>query len=514
LATDHLKISFNGPSIAKILKDQGRPVTGQVDAQQVATESLYHSNVAKKVASAVASFTSHLTTIKASIPAHTLTLGAPSNDLSQKLNDLASALNPSAAGTFQVVNPAHRTSSKDANSFQKGMAKQGLAEHLQTFKAAVMPATVDIAWSLTVLRDPDAARTPDSSPISVLSESSTDLAAIQTSASTILSQINQADAEIQNFGPTVQKLWNDSVTVFKKDLADDAINNNPKNAVVQAAMSLLSELQALQKTYSGANITTLIPQIPADLNKVDADSTNLQTAISGLSTEATQATLKTALQKAETDLVTAWKTDSASVQLILDAQALFNSLQADYEQIDQITGTTTGSLDSLAAVTIQNDNGKFNSVQLRSEDMIAIAVQAKPEDGKTDFVKLPPVTNLYAFKPALFNCYTANTTVAIGLVDNNDSVWRAGAGHFATLHPVTKQAQINMNVGFGIGIGTVEGVNTTPAAGGGAPTSSTTPSTAAFLGLTLFRDHVVAGWGRNFTTNQTFFFIGLRIATN
>ncbi|HVT11189.1 MAG TPA: hypothetical protein VHE55_02900 [Fimbriimonadaceae bacterium] len=393
----------------------------------------------------------------------------------------------------------------DARS--KGAAvRAALLSQLQPLADAIQAAKVDVTADLIVSRDTSTNRTPDANPLSIFAGDQSKLKDLQQAAKDALSGIAAAQNELKDFGPKFSAFLTTVGNAVKQEIANLGEKNGdgtykypnlgPATAVLDGIPAHL-QTAADDLSNAGSNpLQYLLGPAQSDFQIIQSDIDNFTRVVQGLTmlTEPEKQAVNTAL----TDIKTAMQS-SDTVKLFLGLSAFFKEIQPVYEEIDRVTqsavGNTNGDFDLPDFV---NTDSSFNKASLRSEDRIQIKVSAKFETDK-DYVDLPPVTTLYAFR----DTYWVSSTAALGIHYTHDNAFKPGAAQFASYHFLNgSSAGERMNFGLAIGFGTATRANSDAA------------DTIIALGLSFYRDSVIAGVGRNTSANQNFWFVGLRFSTN
>ncbi|HWA82631.1 MAG TPA: hypothetical protein VG820_04320 [Fimbriimonadaceae bacterium] len=385
------------------------------------------------------------------------------------------------------------------NARSKGAAvRAALLSQLQPLADAIQAAKVDVTADLIVSRDTSTNRTPDTNPLSIFTGDQSKLKDLQQAAKDALSGIAAAQNELKDFGPKFSAFLNSVGDAAKQAITD--LGSSPKfSSVIELVKGLSQHVENAASNLSSAGsspLQYLLGQAQSDFQTIQTDVNSLTKALQVLTplTDVEQQ----AVNKAKNDIQTAIQS-SPTVQLFLGINEFFKEIQPVYEEIDRVTqsaiGDTNGDFDLPDFV---NTDGSFKKASLRSEDRIQIKVSAKFETDK-DYVDLPPVTTLYAFR----DTYWVTSTAALGIRYSHDSAFKPGAAQFASFHFLNGAgASERMNFGLAIGFGTATRANSDAA------------DTIIAIGLSLYRDSIILGVGRNTSANQNFGFIGLRFSTN
>jgi hypothetical protein len=384
--------------------------------------------------------------------------------------------------------------------------RRQLAENVVIAKRALRALEVVVNVRLAILREVDPGRGVNANPIALLTQH--DAAAVQAAqeaARAFLQQLQEAMTQVGEAGATFQTMLADADTIL---IAQIPRLTDPKlGAFKQTVDDLNTLVKRLKQDYS---------DLGPDLARHFLDN-GLQDLSDLHSSWVKVLAARDAVQEADLHAIAAdvvLKVSTAIAQqepLLRDLQALkefLNALKPVYQQIDEVSQTVTGDLNKSIDVFFPNIDGTLNKAKLASEDQIKVFVRAKPVEpalGATaadpvvdseGFTEIPPVTVLYAFAP---RAYWTSATAAIGARYRGSSTFKPGAMQFASLHFSTNSAAFNMNFGLTIGVGTATSF------------TSNSVGTAVGLGLSLVKDKIFGGYGRNLASNENFWFVGLRV---
>jgi len=500
---DSLLIHVNGPAMREFLAKAKRPVNGQADVSFLLQQSTRQPLVLNKMRELADA-------IRKSRSADNANFTLQASSLRQKTMELFEAIATGSTTNRDLSGPRFLVPSAQAFRLTSYAAVTEVHQEVKSLRAALAPTIVDVQWTVTILRDPDTGRTTDVSPLYALEQGSGELTDLASSANQILQQINQMQGEIKNYRPVLERLYADTEALIKGDLADSSFTDPEAADVLTKGQTLLTTLGALKAKYNSVSTVPDAETVVKEVVQVGQELGDLSVAIDNVRAS----TLKASLKVLYTALTQKWDADSTTLAVLNELSSALGGLNPEYKQIAVISGSATGDLNSFSPILIKNYEGHYvnesghqTTVAVRSEDEVAIAVQIRPEsDGNPDYVQVPPATHLYTFHPTLFRFYTNYTASAVAVLASGDPTWRAGAGSFATFHPVTENASLNMNFGFVFGLGIVQGLSST------SNSTATNPDTAVFAGIGLFRDTVLAGVGWDSVSKRTVLFAGLRLA--